>query len=108
MYYVLKANLFKKGEMIYFSQLDLVRILERALRRAALPLYYTQGFRPHPRLSFGKAIKLGVDGKEEITFYFRQPVTETDFLLRLQKQLPAGLEIEIISPGKTNAPEDDF
>ncbi|MCM8786518.1 MAG: TIGR03936 family radical SAM-associated protein [Candidatus Omnitrophica bacterium] len=91
--FLIKCKLYKSSDMIYFSQLDLAKILERALRRTKLPVCYTEGFNPRVKLSFGKALKLGVEGSEEVTFYFLKPVDITDFITTLGKQLPSGLQL---------------
>ena len=91
--YALKVVVKKSGEMIFFSQLDLSLVFERALRRAELPLYFTQGFRPHTKLSFSRALKLGVEGEEEVTFYFTEKITCQVLLEKLAPQLPIGLTI---------------
>ncbi len=93
----LKLIIEKSGDMIYFSQLDLASVLTRALRRAELPLYYTQGFSPRVKMSFGRALKLGLSGREEVTFYFTEKITAPELQSRLSPQMPQGLEIiEII------------
>ena len=79
--------------MRYFSQLDLCHILERALRRSNLPLYYTQGFNPHNKISFSSGLKLGLTGKITLTFYFSQPITFPILKKALAKQLPQGLKL---------------
>src|SRR5438094_8664069 len=49
----------KLGKIRFTSHRDVARIWERALRRAALPVAYTEGFSPHPKLSFGLALSTG-------------------------------------------------
>jgi radical SAM-linked protein len=49
----------KLGRTAYTSHLDLVRAFPRMLRRVGLPLYYSEGFRPLPRLTFGPALPVG-------------------------------------------------
>ena len=66
----LELVIHKKGEMIFFSQLDLVKIFERALRRTDLPLYFTKGYNPRLKMSFDRALKLGLEGTLHVTFYF--------------------------------------
>jgi len=84
----------KTGLMIYISQLYLLRLLQRALRRAEVPIVFTKGFNPRPRISFKRALKLGVESlDEEATFYLEIPVEPQVFRARLQKQLPEGIEI---------------
>lgn len=58
---------FRKGERLrYISHLDVLRFWERAIRRAGLPLSYSQGFTPHPRLAFASPLPLGFVGEAEI------------------------------------------
>jgi radical SAM-linked protein len=55
----------KEGPAMYISHLDLIRIFERAARRAGLPLAFTQGFNPHPKLSFAAPLAVGTVGEAE-------------------------------------------
>ena len=55
----------KRGRAKYISHLDLMRAMSRAVRRAALPLWYTEGFHPHPYLSFPLPLPLGQEGLRE-------------------------------------------
>ncbi len=87
----------KSEDMIYFSQLDLASILTRALRRAGLPLYYTQGFNPRVKMSFGRALKLGVSGREEVILYFTEKIAPQELQEKLSPQIPQGLRIIEIS-----------
>jgi radical SAM-linked protein len=85
----------KTGLMRYISHLDLMRLFMRAMRRADLPLKMSEGFSPHPKLSFGRALKLGVESQaEEASIVLKFPVAPEDFKYRLQKQLPEGIEVK--------------
>lgn len=55
----------KDRECKYISHLDLNRCMLRAVRRAELPIWYTEGFNPHPFVTFPLPISLGLDGKRE-------------------------------------------
>ena len=58
---------FRKGERVRFiSHLDVLRFWERAIRRAGLPLSYSQGFTPHPRLAFAAPLPLGFLAEAEV------------------------------------------
>jgi radical SAM-linked protein len=58
---------FRKGERVrYISHLDVLRYWERAFRRAELPLAYSQGFTPHPKLAFAGPLPLGFVADAEI------------------------------------------
>jgi len=85
----------KKGLMRYISHLDLMRLFMRAMRRADLPLKMTEGFSPHPKLSFKRALKLGVESEQEQgSIVLKFPVTPEDFKTKLQKQLPEGISLK--------------
>ncbi len=56
----------KKESSKYISHLDLTRCLIRAFRRTDIPLWYTEGFNPHPYLVFGLPLPLGVEGLREV------------------------------------------
>ena len=91
--HLLKATLYKSGDMIYFSQIDLIHILERALRRTNLPLYFTQGFRPHVKISLLTGLKLGVEGTVDAIFYFSRDISPDCLKESLSKELPEGLKL---------------
>lgn len=55
----------KLEEAKYIAHLDLGRVFERACRRAGIPLAYSQGFNPHPKITFGSALAVGVEGEQE-------------------------------------------
>jgi radical SAM-linked protein len=60
-----RLGFHKLGTLAYLSHLDLVRTFSRALRRARVPLRMSQGFSPHPEISFGPALALGVESFAE-------------------------------------------
>lgn len=86
---------YRHGAALRFvSHLDLLRALERALRRARLPLAYSQGFNPHPRITSAAPLPVGFSGAAEIVdILLATPVELADFGRRLGAQLPPGLEI---------------
>ncbi|MBE5813713.1 MAG: DUF2344 domain-containing protein [Clostridiales bacterium] len=58
---------FEKGETLrYIGHLDLMRTVQRALRRSGLPVKYSNGFNPHIRLSFAAPLSVGVVGRREL------------------------------------------
>ena len=92
--YKVKVIFYKKDFAVYLSQLDLVRVFERALRRTNLAVLFTQGFRPHLKLSFlSRALKVGEEGKIEVVFYFSEKIDTYLVKEKLEKELPPGLEI---------------
>ena len=56
----------KEGRARYISHLDLMRTMQRAIKRARVPIWYTQGFNPHAYLMFPLALPLGTDSRIEI------------------------------------------
>jgi len=85
----------KKGLMRYISHLDLMRLFNRAFRRAGLPIKITEGFNPHPKFSIKRALKLGVESdNEEASIILIEEVNNEEFKERLQRQLPQGIEIK--------------
>lgn len=86
----------KDGPLTYISHLDLVRVWERALRRAGVPLAYSAGFNPRPRLHLAAALPLGHTGEEELLDMWleRPAVGGVGALVKfLAPVLPAGLTV---------------
>jgi radical SAM-linked protein len=86
---------FSKGEEIkYISHLDLARTWERVMRRAGLPVAYSQGFNPRPRIQFAAALPVGVTGRAELLdVWLSCPLEPEVALTWLQPVLPSGLEV---------------
>lgn len=90
----LRARLIKGGLAIYCSSLDVQRTLERALRRAGLPVAYSQGYTPHPKLHFSQPLPVGVSSEAEFfDCQLSRPVAPAAFARRLNDALPAGLRL---------------
>ena len=84
----------KLGPMRFISHLDLMRLFQRASRRADLPVTLTQGFSPHLKISIAKALKLGVESpSEEATFYMDKRVEPEVFKESINAQLPTGVQV---------------
>lgn len=81
-------------ELKYISHLDLIRVFERAMRRARLPLAYTQGFNARPRIRMAAPLPVALAGEMELAdFYLIERVPAEEFRARLSVQLPPGLAI---------------
>ena len=98
----MRIRFSKTGEMRYLSHNELMTAIFRALRRAQIPVAYTTGFHPHPKISFGPALAAGVEGLNE---YFDIELTAlldtSDFLKIMNACLPDGLKFHracLISP----------
>ena len=84
--------------MRYISHLDLQRTLSRAVRRAAIPVAYTQGFNPQQRLVFAAPLAVGIEGRNEyFDLYLTEPWEKKRLIKTLSPELPAGLEIKAVS-----------
>ena len=85
----------KKGEAIkYVGHLDFGRAIERALRRAKLPVAYSVGFNPHMRLSFGPALGVGIASEAEyVDVEMTESVDAKQFSQSLSEKLPPGLAL---------------
>ncbi|MBU1042086.1 MAG: TIGR03960 family B12-binding radical SAM protein [Proteobacteria bacterium] len=82
----------KLDEAAYLSQLELQSILERALRRTRFPLSFSAGFHPMPRISFGRALPVGVESMAEwFTLTLRENLAPEFVLDTLAAQMPHGL-----------------
>jgi len=91
---------YSKGlEVRFLSHLDIVRILVRALSVSGLPIAYTQGFNPHPKLSFGPPLAVGATGEAEfVDIELVRSIGEEEVASRLASALPDGVEILSMAP----------
>lgn len=91
---------FARGEAVKFiSHLDLMRLWQRALRRAGMPLAYSEGFNPHPRISLAAPLPLGVTSEAELMdVQVHKWVSPHFFTSALSEQLPAGIEVRQVYP----------
>ena len=90
----LRVRLGKQGELALLGHLDLVRLFDRALRRAAIPIAFTGGFHPGPRISPANALPLGATSSGEvIDFELTEPMDLATFQAQLAAQLPADMPI---------------
>jgi radical SAM-linked protein len=91
---IMRSRFYKKDEMVFVSHLDLIRIFERAIRRANIPVAYTQGFNPHPIMAFATALGVGVASEGEyIDIQLTDNMNGELFMDKLNDVLPEGLKI---------------
>ena len=84
----------KKGLSIYYSQLDLQRVMARALKKSGLPVWYSQGFNPHIYMTFNLPLSLGHESEcESVDFRLNEEMAEADILKALEGTLPQGIEL---------------
>ena len=90
-----RARYHKLGRMRYLSHLELSRTIIRAFRRAQVPLSYTEGFHPMPRLAFASALAVGVESQGEyLDFETSRPISLEAMRDRINESLPQGLGLE--------------
>lgn len=84
----------KTGKARFFGHLEMVSIFVRAIRRAAVPICYSRGFHPMPKISFDDPLPVGMESMEE-SFFMRlaESVSLQDIPEQLNAQLPAGLRV---------------
>jgi radical SAM-linked protein len=98
----LRLTYRKHGPARYVAHLDLMRTWERAIRRARLPLVYSQGFSPHPRISMAAPLPVGTAGEAELLdIWLDPPVGADETRARLSAALPTG--IDVVAAGEVEA-----
>jgi radical SAM-linked protein len=86
---------FARGDLLrYITHLDLMRTWERALKRAALPVAYSEGFTRHPQIALAAPLPVGATGEGELMDVFlEEAIAPAAFAERLAVQTPPGLEV---------------
>ena len=93
----IRINYAKIGSMRYTGNLDINKVLERTLRRANLPLAYSQGFHPQPRMNQACPLPLGMTSTAEILdCWLEEDLSIEEINNRLQPALPPGIEVNAI------------
>ena len=95
---------FTKGpEVRFVSHLDVQRLFQRAFRRAKLPLAFSQGFNPHPLVSFATALSVGMTSSGEyLDVTLTRDVSPDEFIEAVAPVLPAGVGIaEVFDMGES-------
>lgn len=99
--------LAKQGPARFVGHLDFMTLIHRALRRAQLPLNYSQGYHPQPRLGFGDALPLGLSSDAELAHMeLGQPLAAAAVQQRLNQTLPPGVTLRTCEalPAKPPSP----
>lgn len=101
----LRIRYAKEGSAVYLSHLETLTALQRALRRSGLPIAYTQGENPHPRIALSPALPLGMESLSEyIDIWLDRAVSAEGTTKRLAEVLPPGLRILSVQAVPCNAP----
>lgn len=90
----MRLKFSKKGQMIYISHLDLMRLFQRAFRRSDIILKHTEGFNPQPKMSFATALALGTSSDGEyMDIELEENMSAGELVERLNGSLPDGIEV---------------
>ncbi len=97
---------FARGENArYVGHLDMARTWERILRRADLPIAYSEGFNPRPRLTFAAALPVGCTSDQEVLdVILSQPRDLADVRARLDRAVPLGIGVVAVEEAPYSAP----
>lgn len=91
---LIRIRFRKFGAMLYISHLDLSKTLMRAVTRSDLPLYYTEGFNPKPKLVFATPLSVGCGGEDEVLdIRLMKAVSNDEIMEKLVPVMPNGIEI---------------
>jgi radical SAM-linked protein len=101
----IRITFVKRGALRYTSHLDLHKLWERAARRAELPLAYSQGFHPQPKMNMAAALPLGFSSRCEVMdMKLEHDIPLNDLATRLNASLPSGLQVVDVEQVDERAP----
>ena len=101
----IRITFVKQGALRYTGHLDLHKLWERAARRAALPLAYSQGFHPQPKMNMAAALPLGFSSRCEVMdMKLEHDISLDDLPTRLNETLPSGLQVVGVQQVDERAP----
>jgi radical SAM-linked protein len=103
--YRLRLTFAKKAQIKYVAHLDLALAWERALRRARIPLAYSQGFNPQPKMQFASSLPVGTISRAEIVdIIVNQPVEPAAAFEQISAALPAGIALQSVEDVPLKSP----
>lgn len=95
------ARYRKNGRAKYISHLDMVRVMNRVFRRGNIPIFYSEGFNPHPKISFALPLSVFYESECEILlFSITEALSCEELLKRFNSAMPEGLEVIEVKEGK--------
>ena len=99
----------KFGEMKFISHLDLLRFFDRLLKKSQIPVKYSQGFHPRPKMSFGSPVPLGTEAYDELMdFELESPMSNEEVFERLNSSNVMGFRVNKVEevPRKSSIMEE--
>lgn len=101
----IRITFSKQGALRYIGHLDLHRLWERAMRRADLPLSYSQGFHPQPKISLAAALPLGFSSRAEVLdVRLNEEINVEEISTRLGNTLPPDIKVTDVKAVADNLP----
>ncbi len=101
----IRITFAKQGALRYTGHLDLHKLWERAARRADLPLAYSQGFHPQPKISLASALPLGFSSRcEVLDLRLNEEMPLEEIGTRLKDNLPGGIQVLNVESVDERAP----
>lgn len=101
----IRITFAKQGALRYTGQLDLHKLWERAARRAELPLAYSQGFHPQPKINIAAALPLGFSSRCEVMdMNLEREIPLEGLREKLQETLPTGIQVLTVESAEERAP----
>lgn len=92
--YRIRITFAKLDALRFIGHLDLAKTWERVLRRASIPLVYSQGFNPQPKMQLASALPLGISSEcEVLDIWVLEPIDLGDLPARLEAVSPVGLQV---------------
>ncbi len=89
-----RLKFIKTDKMRYIGHLDLLKYFQRAVKRAEIPISFSQGFNPHQQMSFSMPLPLGMSGlSESVDIRLEHAVDCEELKERLNRQMSSGMEI---------------
>ncbi len=90
----IRGKFLKEKDLKYIGHLDLMRLFDRAFRRANIPIKYSEGFNPHSKFSLATALPLGVESQGEyFDLELEKEITIEEFINNMNDVLPDSIRV---------------
>lgn len=89
-----RIKFIKEGPIKFIGHLDLLRVIQRVLRKANIPMAYSQGFNPHPLISFAQPLGLGFTSSGEyLDIKLKEPMTNEELMKKINDVALTGIQV---------------
>ena len=90
----LRFKFIKRGSLQYISHLDLVRTMHKVIVRAKLPLWYTEGFNPKPKMIFAAPLSIGTESEcEFMDLRMNEYIDPSEAMARINANMTSEMQI---------------